>query len=176
MTSEEAKYRNIIAKHEEDIRRWHRMIKDANVAIEHNEGRILSLQGKTYYVYFVFVDGNLKYIGKGKKDRYKHPISGASSCSELNRDHFAGSCIEVRIAAKNLIESKALSMEEEYLYSFNLGNGNLYNKNIPDKLKEYQIFWDCCDSMAYHRLSSHICANKEKEDLVVPDWVEWAYD
>lgn len=176
MNSEEVKYRNIIAKHEEHIRRWQRMITDAHTAIQYNKEKILSLQGKTYYVYFVFVNGTLRYIGKGKKDRYKHPVSGASSCAELNRDHFAGKCVEVRLAARNLTESEALLKEGEYLYSFNDGEGNLYNKDIPDKLGKYQIYWDCCNSVAYHRLSSHRCANRDIDALVEPVEVDWVYD
>ena len=175
MNSEEVKHRNIIAKHEENIRKWQRMINEAHSAIKHNKEKIFNLQGKSYYVYFVFVEGTLRYIGKGKKDRYKHPISGTSSCAELNRDHFAGKCIEVRLGARNLTDAEVLLKEGEYLYSFN-GDDTLYNKDIPKELGKYQIFWDCCDSVVYHKLSSHCCANKEDYDRVAPQEVDWVYD
>ena len=52
--------------------------------------KINEANGNCYYVYIVFVNGVPKYVGKGKGDRFKHPISGASSVPELNRDFFNG--------------------------------------------------------------------------------------
>ena len=174
-TKEFVDCRNAIAKHEQDIRRWQRMIKDANKAIEYQKAKLLSLQGKDYYVYMVFVDGHLRYVGKGKKERYKHAISGASSCPELNRDFFQEKCIEVRIGASGLTEKEALSLEEEYLHSFGYQRDVLYNKNIPSTLGKYQIYYDYGVGIIYHRLSSHACSNKNKEDLVIPKY-EDIYD
>jgi len=59
------------------------------------EEKITSKQGiqmkeKIYYIYAAYVDGVLRYIGKGSGDRYKHCTSGRSSCVDLNIDLFNG--------------------------------------------------------------------------------------
>lgn len=171
-TKEFVDCRNAIAKHEQDIRRWRRRIGDANSAIEYQKAKLLSLQGRDYYVYMVFVDGHLRYVGKGKKERYKHAISGTSSCPELNRDFFQEKCIEVRISASKLTEKEALSLEEEYLYSFGYQRDDLYNKSIPTSLGKYQIYYDYGIGVIYHQLSSYACSNKNKDDLIVPKYEE----
>ena len=54
--------RNNIAKHEENIRKWQRMIKEAQDGIDYQKRQILRLEGKEYYVYMVFVDAQAKYV------------------------------------------------------------------------------------------------------------------
>jgi hypothetical protein len=114
---------------------------EMNEKIESLQKRINKLEGNCYYVYLVFVDDDLRYIGKGKGDRYKHAISGASSVAELNRDFFNGCHIEVRLllGGYDLSEKEALKQEMDALGS-NIGDG-LYNKNFP-KQGEYE-YMDC---------------------------------
>lgn len=81
-----------------------------------------------YYVYQVFVEDQLRYIGKGKGNRIDHCLSGKSSCSELNRDFHAGKKIVVNKYEDNLLESDA-ELIESRLISTNLGKG-LYNKRV----------------------------------------------
>ena len=141
-TKEAVDSKNTISKHEGNIRKWRRMIEDAEASIEHQKKKLRKLQGKLYYVYVVFVDGQLKYVGKGKGDRYKHAVSGASSVSELNRDHFSGKYIEVRIVHPDqwLTECEAIKMEMDYIGTALdlVGCDNLYNKAFPNKYH----FWD----------------------------------
>lgn len=106
-----------------------------------------------YYVYCVFVDGEVRYIGKGKGDRWKHAISGASSVPELNRDHFTGKYIEVRLFSSRMSEQEAFQLEADLiqtaivevgakswwwhpsLRSLKMStqdSGDLYNKVIPE--------------------------------------------
>lgn len=68
-----------------------------------------------YYVYVCKVDGVVKYVGMGKKDRHKHCTSGVSSCPELNRDFFAGRIMEVEIIQKDLSEQDAKNLEAEMI-------------------------------------------------------------
>lgn len=68
-----------------------------------------------YYVYVCKVDGDVKYVGMGKRDRYKHCTSGVSSCPELNRDFFAGKVMEVEIVQKGLSEQDAKNLEAEMI-------------------------------------------------------------
>ena len=102
----------------------------------------LKLNKKSYYVYVVVVDGEVKYIGKGKGDRYKHAVSGSSSVPEINRDYFKGKLIEVRIVHgnRNLTEQQAISMEADYIGSHtrDIWPSKLYNKIYPTKFE----FWD----------------------------------
>lgn len=81
-------------------------------------------ESNIYYVYGCYVDDVLKYIGKGKGDRWTHCTSGNSTCRELNRDFFLGKRMEVKILYKNLSESDALSLEKLLL---SVGS-SLYNK------------------------------------------------
>ena len=56
---------------------------------EEAEERLKPLSDKhqrIYYVYVCKVDGVPKYVGMGKGGRWKHCVSGKSSCSELNRN------------------------------------------------------------------------------------------
>lgn len=68
-----------------------------------------------YYVYACKVDGELKYIGKGKGSRYKHCNSGASSVAELNRDFHAGKEVTVEFVKKNLSDNEALALESSLI-------------------------------------------------------------
>lgn len=65
-----------------------------------------------YYVYGCFVDGLLRYIGKGKGERWKHCTSGSSTCKELNRDLFEGKRMEVKFLYEGLSEEYALQIEK----------------------------------------------------------------
>jgi hypothetical protein len=80
-----------------------------------------------YYVYVCKVDGVVKYIGMGKKDRYKHCTSGVSSCPELNRDFFAGKVMDVEIVKKGLSEEDAKTLEADMIRN---DIDNLYNRVI----------------------------------------------
>lgn len=85
-----------------------------------------------FYVYQAFVDGDLKYIGKGKGKRWEHCKSGASSCAELNKDFHEGKTIEVIKYQENLPEYEAEGLEM-YLINENKGKG-LYNKRFTTDL------------------------------------------
>jgi len=85
-----------------------------------------------YYVYFCLVDGEMAYIGKGTGDRWKHTISGISSCRELNRDWFSGKSFSVFRTEDNLTEDEALLQEEEFIFSF-VEFGKLHNRVLPSE-------------------------------------------
>lgn len=85
-----------------------------------------------HYVYACYVDGELKYIGNGVGQRYKHCTSGASHVVELNRDLFAGKKLEVKKTHKNLTKSQAEDIEEELI---RVNFDSLYNKVV----KQYHL-------------------------------------
>lgn len=68
-----------------------------------------------YYVYLVYVDQKLKYIGKGFGNRYQHTVSGVSHVFGLNKAYFAGQTIEVVLYADGLSESNALNLESSLI-------------------------------------------------------------
>lgn len=124
-----------------------------------------------YYVYIVYVEGVPVYVGKGKGDRYKHPVSGTSSCLELNRDFFMGKYIEVRFLSKYKTEEQALKQEEFWIAHLkclaqkdSFGSGwDIYNKcNTAPK---YQ--WDMCASYLYHVETSF--ATNNNATPVIPE-------
>lgn len=78
-----------------------------------------------YYVYKAFVDGELKYIGKGKGDRWKHCNSDKSSCGELNRDFYEGKSITVEKYKTNLGSKEADILEMQLISEY--PEDSLYN-------------------------------------------------
>ena len=87
---------------------------------------------EVYYVYQAFVDGELKYIGKGKGKRMDHCLSGASSCAELNRDFHAGKNIEVVKYKDKLQEFEAEDLEIMLLNEYK--DKGIYNKRFTTDL------------------------------------------
>ena len=105
-----------------------------------------------YYVYAAFVDKKLKYIGKGKGNRYEHVTSGCSHVYGLNESYFQGKTIEVGIVRDNLTESEALDLEAGLIWGmggaediclYNIANGFhvlITNPNMTEK-----EFYEECD-------------------------------
>ena len=80
-----------------------------------------------HYVYGCYVDGELKYIGHGVGNRYKHCLGGTSSCGELNRDFYEGRSLVVKKLYEELTKSEAENIEEDLIRkSFD----SLYNKVV----------------------------------------------
>lgn len=110
------------------------------------QNKLNKIEGRCYYVYIVFVNGEPKYVGKGTGDRYKHAISGASSVAQLNKDFFNEDHIEVRIlyGNKSMTEEQAIQEEKNVIGSI-AEIFDIYNKTLP-KEKDYNFmdcdFWD----------------------------------
>ena len=94
-----------------------------------------------YYVYGAYVDGVLKYVGKGTGNRYKHCMSGKSSCVELNRDFFSDKEILVKFIAENLCEKEAFNIEAD---SIEKHSSTLYNKSrgVVNTVSDFNIDYD----------------------------------
>lgn len=97
-----------------------------------------------FYVYECRVDGVLRYVGMGKGNRYKHCMSGKSSCSELNRDFHEGKEITVIKVKEKMTKFDALMHE----YNLIMENEGLYNikkevsfGQVPDfkRNNKYQV-------------------------------------
>jgi len=82
---------------------------------------------KRYYVYACYVDNEMKYVGMGKGLRYKHCVSGSSSCAELNKDFYAGKEMRVEKLHKDLNKVEADALEEDLIRN---NFENLYNKVV----------------------------------------------
>lgn len=96
-----------------------------------------------YYVYIVFVDGKVRYIGKGTKERWKHALGGASTVPYLNRDFFEGKKIEVKCFREFIQEKEALSIEKNLIGIFAYRQEpNVYNKDIPAHNDFQYVDWD----------------------------------
>lgn len=93
------------------------------------------LQHEESYVYLVFVDKGLKYVGKGCGTRYKHALSGSSSVPELNRDFFAGKNIEVRFLIDSSTDFMATMLERDLIGSLH-SKYSLYNRAIPKEFNK----------------------------------------
>lgn len=136
-----------------------------------------------HYVYACYVDGEMKYIGHGVGTRYKHCLSGVSSCGELNRDFYSGKSLTVKKLHKGLSKQEAENIEESLIReSFD----SLYNKvvkytarpSIPNvSLKKgYKILastWSLGDDEKYYNdfLKSKGIGDRESskiEDCLIP--------
>lgn len=110
---------------------------------------------KDYYVYVVYVDKVLRYIGKGFGKRFMHAVSGTSHSYDLNRAYFSKSVIEVFCFKDCLDEQKALTLESDLICMYGgVTLDGLYNSIGP---KECRIIETADDSMLYHRLKSNRC-------------------
>jgi len=159
-----------LLQYQEEDSRLRLELKKLSKLISAEKGKKLILEGKSYYVYVVYVDAHPVYIGKGKGDRYKHAISGVSSCAELNRDYFANKYIEVRKVYTDLTEQQALRFEDEFIgyfseYSIYTGVP-IYNRT---KSKTYS-YMDIHPTY-YYWAATHAIDNSEKKGVrvVQPD-------
>ena len=156
--------KNKIKGLEERSREMHAEISSNSGELKKLRAKLAKVEGNVFYVYLVFVDGALRYIGKGKGDRFKHAVSGASSVPELNKDHFTGKYIEVRVAYGNynLSEQQAIQLESDFIgtahSNYNGSGEGLYNKAFPKKWS----YWD----MDFHEYSEFgISNNADKSGL-----------
>ena len=76
-------------------------------------------------------DGNLLYIGSGRRTRHKHCNSGISHSYELNKMHFNGEFIGVEIIKDNLTKSESVEFEKTLI----LGLKPAFNKDYLCKDK-----------------------------------------
>ena len=114
-----------------------------------------------YYVYGCYVEGVLKYIGKGKGDRWKHCIGGTSTVKELNKDYFLGKFMEVKILFDNLSEEDALILEKEHIRS------NQFLYNIQNNFKVVSVFEDCVPFPSKLLASKRIVSNTTNEIITL---------
>lgn len=68
-----------------------------------------------FYVYLASIDGDVKYVGKGKDTRFQHVNSGISSCYMANKAHFEGKFIDVDFYKFFELEEDALLFEKEVI-------------------------------------------------------------
>lgn len=148
---------NEITKASLNVDKAKRELDSKEKYLEELKRRLNKLQGRCYYVYIVFVNGEPKYIGKGTGDRYKHAVSGASSVPNLNRDFFNDEHMEVAIlyGNKNMTEKEAFQHETDVIGS--LKAYDIYNKIIPE---EGCYSYMDCDFRDY---SKSIICNKDYE-------------
>lgn len=91
------------------------------------------LEDCSYIIYEVLHNRRCVYIGSGKRDRYKHAMSGKSNNVELNRLYFTDpDNVVVNIIRENLTKQESLDMEKEYIQAtepkFNKTHTNRHRK------------------------------------------------
>ena len=86
------------------------------------------MKPEEHYVYLVYIDRVLKYIGKGFGSRYQHSLSGTSHVFGLNKAYFQGNTIEVMLYADAMSEKNALNLESSLISLWYCHiNENLFN-------------------------------------------------
>lgn len=127
-----------------DLERLDYLMKQSEEEELKREGRKRQIGKKDYYIYTCIVDGTVRYIGKGRNNRWKHCVSGTSSCAYLNRDFFLGKTLEVWIS-EYFPEKVALDIEASLVVSNRL---QIYNKSIP-KSGTLMNFREVCTEKVY---------------------------
>lgn len=73
----------------------------------------MSKKINNYLVYAVTLGGEILYVGSGIKGREKHTTSGTSHVYELNKLHFEGADLIIKILAQDLTKEESLKKEKE---------------------------------------------------------------
>lgn len=104
-----------------------------------------------HYVYAVFVEKKLKYIGKGKGSRFEHGASGCSHVFGLNECYFEGKLIEVGIVKEHLSDEDACKLElgliwglggAEHIALYNLRHSPPVYQTYPN-MTEDEFYNEC---------------------------------
>lgn len=100
-----------------------------------------------YYVYSVYVDNVLIYIGKGVGLRWTHTISGTSHVYELNEAHFSNRDVRVEIVYEGLDTDIAHALEQSLItttpYLANKRTaGNQFFSNYQETEKVNRIIYE----------------------------------
>lgn len=83
-----------------------------------------NMTNKNHEVYLAILGEDKLYIGSGRIGRHKHCTSGISHCYELNRLHFEGANVCVKILASNLSKEDSYELEKKLVLEYK----PLYNK------------------------------------------------
>lgn len=85
-----------------------------------NDDGITSTDLFSHYLYMVLVEGVPRYIGKGVGNRYKHALSGTSSCLAFNAAFFEGMNIRVYRSDElsNMSQDEATFREKRLISTF----------------------------------------------------------
>jgi hypothetical protein len=78
------------------------------------------------YIYYVYHEGDVVYVGRGKGRRYLHANSGRSSCRELNKLHFQGVVFNVEVVESGLSYNESKEAEKIHMKRFE----TLWNEKI----------------------------------------------
>jgi hypothetical protein len=75
----------------------------------------MSKDPKNYIVYVVRFEDEIVYIGSGIKGRQNHCISGTSHVYDLNRLHFEGKAVDLKVIKTNITKQESLIAEKELI-------------------------------------------------------------
>lgn len=84
-------------------------------------------------MYLASVDGEVKYVGKGKGFRFQHVNSGISSCYWANKAHFEGKFIDIDFYRHFEFEKDALEFERYMISSVQPEWNIAFNDKNPQK-------------------------------------------
>lgn len=68
-----------------------------------------------YEVYCAYTEKEIIYIGYGKVGRHKHCISGVSHVYNLNKEHFCGQPVQVKVLKQFLTNKEAKDAENKLI-------------------------------------------------------------
>ena len=123
-----------------------------------------------HYVYAVFVEKKLKYIGKGKNNRFEHGASGCSHVFGLNECYFEGKLIEVGMVRENLTDEAACKLEIDFIWGLG-GAEDIALYNLRHTPPVYQTYPNMTEDEFYNECRIIKTAKYKKGEY----WIHPAY-
>lgn len=100
-----------------------------------------------YFVYGVWVDDDLVYVGQGKGDRWKHPTSGISHNKELNKIFFAGEKMTVSFFRQDIPQQDAVKLESCLIAFYNPRANKAGKTKMPMIYSDFESPYECTFDM-----------------------------
>jgi hypothetical protein len=92
---------------------------------------------ENYVVYEVHYHNEIVYIGSGQSGREKHPLSGKSSCVELNQIFFTEpDSLKVVVIREGLTKEESLESERDFI----MASSPRFNKQLSYENKKIKKF------------------------------------
>lgn len=133
-------------------------------------------KGIRYIVYHCYSEsGDLLYVGAGKEGREEHVTSGVSHSYELNKLHFEGTFVEVKIVKVFDNKADAFNCETDMIRTLNPKLNVKSTGKVPKIMKDYaklKLQWEGCFVLIYRLKKKHNGVNVSS--FVKP--LQWAVE
>lgn len=100
---------------------------------------------KVYEVYVCTLGEEVLYVGQGGRGRHKHCSSGCSHVYALNKLHFEGVVVDIRVVSIFDTKEKALEFEKELILAYKPKFNSIYVNDTRNlnraKVEDFRKAW-----------------------------------